>query len=182
MNRLNNFRYSPTIEERIVPFNRLLDRIGFYGRVLLAGNINNRTVKFLADVNLIQISRDVGNLDHFGQSTSIEGRIELFNRISDIIDLLELIILAGDRNNGTGSLVGDLTLDQLSHVEIPNNSRRSLTKAQRIELFNCLLDKIRFYGQILLAYDRNNRIINLVIHLRLNKLSRDMDNVENLGN
>ena len=109
----------------------------------------------------------------------IAGRLELFNRISDIIGLLRQIVLAGDRNNGIDTLIDDSTLNQLSDVDNLNNLRISLTNVERIALFNRILDNIRLVGRILLSYDRNNRIINLIINLRLNQLSRDVDSLSN---
>lgn len=176
--RLNDFRQSPAISERITPFNRILDRIRFYGRILLANNLNSRVVNFMIDSTLIQISRDVDKLEDFGQSRSIEGRIELFNRVSDIIGLLERTVLAGDRNNGIGNLIDDLTLDRLSDIDNLNNFRPSLTNVDKIRLLNCLLDKISFLGRMLLSFDRS-RIISLLINLRLSQLSIDVDNLGN---
>ena len=109
----------------------------------------------------------------------IAGRLELFNRISDIIGLIRQIVLAGDRNNGIDTLIDDSTLNQLSDVDNLNNLRISLTNVERIALFNRILDNIRLVGRILLSYDRNNRIINLIINLRLNQLSRDVDSLSN---
>ena len=176
---MDNIEQSPTIAGRIVPFNRIIERIRLLGRSLFVRNINSRIVNYLADINLVQLSRDVEKLDNYGRSTAIAGRFELLNRVSDVISLLGRIILAGDRTNGIGNLVDDLTLNQLSDVDNLNNFRRALTNVERIALFNRILDKIRSVGRILLSYDRNNRIINLIINLRLNQLSRDVDSLSN---
>ena len=176
---MDNIGQSRTVPGRIVPFNRIVERIRIVGRILLTRNINSRIVNYLADSNLIQLSRDVDRLDNFGRSTAIAGRFELLNRVSDVISLLGRIILANDRTNGIGNLVDDLSLNQISYVDSSYGLRRALTNVERIALFNRILDKIRSVGRILLSYDRNNRIINLIINLRLNQLSRDVDSLSN---
>ena len=175
----DNVRLSSSVVGRVVRLERLLGRIGSLGRVLLSRNVNSRVINIMSDVSLIQLTRDVNRLDAFGETTAIAGRYELFNRIGDIIRLLRRIVLANDRNNGLGISVDDISLNQISYFDSSYSLRRALTDVERITLFNRLLNKIRLIGRNLLAYDRNNNVINLLIHLRL---TQQFTEVDNLGN